>query len=103
MYITDTFDSIEYTFNIDRLVLVNHGVTSLELYKALVKSICQYINIIIMFWKSNPYICMDYVIPLEWFYFKPRILGHLLTVPYISGWDDDSTSKIIYIKKSNRT
>nr|XP_050869561.1 ufm1-specific protease 2 [Vespula vulgaris]XP_050869562.1 ufm1-specific protease 2 [Vespula vulgaris] len=86
-----TFDSIEYTFNIDRLVLVNHGVTSLELYKALVKSICQYINIIIMFWKSNPYTCMDYVIPLEWFYFKPRILGHLLTVPYISGWDDDST------------
>ncbi|KAK2576065.1 hypothetical protein KPH14_007403 [Odynerus spinipes] len=84
-----TFDSIEYTFNIDRLIIVDRDVTALQLYKALVKSVYEYINIVIMFWILNPDICADCTIPFEWFYFKPRGLGHLLTVPHISGWDDD--------------
>lgn len=83
-----TFDSIEYTFNIDRLAVVNHDITALQLYKILVKSVYQYINIMITFWKLNPDICTEYTIPWEWLNFKPQGLGHLLAVPYINGWDD---------------
>ncbi|XP_015174913.1 PREDICTED: ufm1-specific protease 2 [Polistes dominula] len=83
------FDSIEYTFNIDRLILIDRRPISIELHKALIKSICQYVNVIIELWKSKPSICENCKIPLEWFYFKPQKLGHVLTVPYINGWDDD--------------
>ncbi|KAI4493312.1 hypothetical protein M0802_009480 [Mischocyttarus mexicanus] len=89
------FDSIEYMINIDRLILIDRRAISLELHEALVKSICQYINVIITLWKTNPTICENYKTPLEWFYFKPQKLGHVLTVPYINGWDDDEMTPCI--------
>lgn len=93
IYITGSFDSLEYNLHIDALSLVNLNVNSAELHAILVESTCRNIRMIEILQEGQS---EDIRLP-EIMHFKPHDCGHLYTIVYPGSCNSTDTGKISHV------
>ncbi|XP_053976006.1 probable Ufm1-specific protease 2 isoform X2 [Hylaeus volcanicus] len=90
-YVKRPFDSLECNLSIDTLSLVNFNTSSADLYGILVESMCRNIKLIEKCFEEQLKKSESSIkLPLP-VHFKPHAFGHLLTVVYPNGHNDNET------------